>query len=132
MVPTDPNPASAASHECFAPMCELLHTVSANQTCSSVESLFWGGPARAECTETADNWCFRAFIEVRRVLIYAQIGGPLSGQTPLRCPRVGRARPPRFRTIQVSSDQFMSAPWPCPSARWQAEPAADPPRGAGC
>ena len=24
-----------ASHECFAPMCELLHTVSANQTCNS-------------------------------------------------------------------------------------------------
>jgi hypothetical protein len=32
MVPIVDPPPSGASHECFAPMCELLHTVSANQT----------------------------------------------------------------------------------------------------
>ena len=40
-------PGRAASHECFAPMCELLHTVSANQTCNSTILLlgqFWDRP----------------------------------------------------------------------------------------
>src|SRR5262249_47063504 len=37
-----------------------------------------------------------------------------------------------FRTIPVSSDRFRSAPRTCPSARWQAKPAGDPPHGAGC
>ena len=37
-------PRRAASHECFAPMCELLHTVRAAQTCSSVDPSFGAGP----------------------------------------------------------------------------------------
>src|SRR5262249_62125320 len=31
----DVKPRWATTHECFVPMCELLHTVSANQTCNS-------------------------------------------------------------------------------------------------
>src|SRR5262244_4400345 len=108
-------------------MCELLHTVSANQTCSSVESLFWGGPARAECTETADNWCSRPFIELGGYSLTHRLEVRFQGKPGCAAPGVGPASPPRFRTIQVSSDQFRSAPWTCPSARWQAEPAADPP-----
>src|SRR5262245_25951827 len=37
-VASDVNPRRPASHECFAPMCELLHTVSANQTCNSKQA----------------------------------------------------------------------------------------------
>src|SRR5262249_50880247 len=37
-VASDVKPRRPASHECFAPMCELLHTVSANQTCNSKQA----------------------------------------------------------------------------------------------
>src|SRR5262249_7209119 len=37
-VASDVKPRRSASHECFAPMCELLHTVSANQTCNSKQA----------------------------------------------------------------------------------------------
>jgi hypothetical protein len=55
MVPTDRQPRIGNVPRVFAPMCELLHTVSANQTCSSVDPSFGAGPGRAECAETADN-----------------------------------------------------------------------------
>src|SRR5215471_15790571 len=38
------DPGRAASHECFAPMCELLHTASANQACDSTILLWEQAP----------------------------------------------------------------------------------------
>src|SRR5262249_38263675 len=72
-------------------MCELLHTVSANQTCSSVD-LFWGGPARAECTETADNWCSRPFIELGGYSLTHRLEGHFQGKPGCAAP--GSAREP--------------------------------------
>ena len=73
-------------------MCELLHTVRADQTCSSVDPSFGAGLTRAECTETAHNWVFQA----RRLEV------PLSGE-PACALRVGRA------AGRLDSEQFRSA-----------------------
>src|SRR5262245_11106871 len=57
MVPTDRETPMGSVPRVFRPMCELLHTVSANQTCNSTILLLGTRPACAECAETADNWC---------------------------------------------------------------------------
>src|SRR5262245_45549605 len=118
MVPTDHEPPWAASHECFAPMCELLHTVSANQTCNSTILLFGRGPLALNAQRPPITG-----------VPHAQIGGPLSAGTRLRSQGRSCGGPRRFRTIQVCSEKFRPAPRPCPSARWQAERAAETLRG---
>src|SRR5215831_113681 len=84
------DPGRAASHECFAPMCELLHTASANQTCDGTILLWEQAPL---------------VLNAQRPPITgvpgAQIGGPLSGGTRLRSQGRVVRRPPRFRTIHV-------------------------------
>src|SRR5215467_849822 len=87
-------------------MCELLHTVSANQTCSSVESLFWGGPARAGCTETADNWCSRPFIELGGYSLTHRLEAHFQGKPGCAAPGSGprvHLDSERFRSPQTNS-----------------------------
>src|SRR5262245_59531174 len=87
-------------------MCELLHTVSANQTCSSVDPSFGAGPLALNAQRPPITWCSRTIHCVRRVLINAQIGRPLSGQTRLRRVGVGlRAHldSEQFRSVQKTS-----------------------------
>src|SRR5262249_502401 len=67
------DPGRAASHECFAPMCELLHTASANQACDST-ILLW------EQAPLALNGQTPPITGVRG----ARMGGPLWGGAPLR------------------------------------------------
>src|SRR5262245_11082061 len=83
-------------------MCELLHTVSANQTCSSVDPSFGAGPLALNAQRPPITWCSRTIHCVRRVLINAQIGRPLSGQTRLRRVGVGLR-------AHLDSEQFRSA-----------------------
>jgi hypothetical protein len=65
-------PRRAASHECFAPMCELLHTVSANQTCNSTIPLLGQAPLALNAQRPPITG-----------VPGAQIGSPLWGGTRL-------------------------------------------------
>src|SRR5215831_1645734 len=82
------DPGRAASHECFAPMCELLHTASANQTCDSTILLWEQAPLA---------------LNAQRPPITGVPGAPAFGGNPPCALRVGsRGGPPRFRTIKVA------------------------------
>src|SRR5262245_6318146 len=106
MVPTDHETPMGSVPRVFRPMCELLHTTSANQTCDSTILLLEQAPLALNALRPPITG-----------VPGAQIGGPLCGE-PACALRVGSCGgPPRFRTIQVCSEKFRSAPRTCPSAR---------------
>jgi len=82
----------APSHECFVPMCELLHTVSANQTCNSTILLLEQAPLALNAQRPPITG-----------VPGAQIGGPLWGNPPALSGS-GRA------AARLDSEQFWSAP----------------------
>src|SRR5262249_60603106 len=95
MVPTDHETPMGGAPRVFRPMCELLHTASANQTCDSTILLLEQAPLALSALRPPITG-----------VPGVQIGGPLCGE-PACALRVGRAAarldPEQFRSAQKNS-----------------------------
>src|SRR5262249_61310770 len=100
------NPPRASPQCCLPRLCKLLHTVSKTQTCSSGD-LFGGGPPRAKCTETADNWCSRPFIELGGYSLTHRLEVHFKGKPGCAAPGSG----PRAHLDSERSSHFVCLQW---------------------
>src|SRR5262249_43836574 len=92
MVPTDHETPMGSVPRVFRPMCELLHTASANQTCDSTILLLEQAPLALNAQRPPDNWC-SSRADWRSA----------SGRTPPLLSGAGRA------AARLDSEQFRSA-----------------------